>query len=349
MKALLHDAACRLSECLRSLDVNSLSLDTFYRDRYLQEKMGILESSLIRSRMQLVLALGAAPDLSRVVLIDHGGGTGTTGMLAKLAGVGTVVYNDIDPKFLDTARKVGHAIGAESDHYVLGDVDVLMAYLREHRLACDALVSYDVIEHIHDMDRFIATLGSLTERPFTAVMSSGANPFSPRYLHYVLPIQRKLERDWLLRREEIVRELAPEMSPADVARLAAATRKHIRPEIERVVRRFKQSGTLDEAEISETNRYDLYGSNTCNPDTGWWAEHLMNPWRLKRKLEAQGFDVRVRNGLYGRPSRPVKRLGAILANGLVRALGPAGIAVAAYYTLWARKPATVHAGRKGAS
>lgn len=339
LKQTVKAAAQLMKTRLQALDVKALPLDEFYRDRYLREKLEILESSLIRSKGQLRLALAGAADLSGVVMIDHGGGTGTTGMLAKLAGVGTVVYNDIDAKMLATARAVGKAIGAESDHYVLGGMDVLMAYLKERDMECDALVSYDVIEHIHDMDGFIAGLGRMTAGPFTAVMSSGASMFSPRYVRYVLPVQRRAEAVWVRRREEIVRELAPDLPAEDVARLAHATRKHIRPEIERFLRRYRETGAMACMELSETNRYDPYGTNTCDPDTGWWAEHLMNPWRLKRKLSAEGFNTRVMNGAYGRPSKFAKRVGARFANVLVRGLGPFGIVVAAYYTLWARRAA----------
>lgn len=337
LTSMIRNGSKKLDERIRSLEIAKLPLDPFYRDRYLQEKIEILESSLIRSRSQLAMALADVDDPARCVLIDHGGGTGTTGMLAKLSGVGTVIYNDIDVKFLETARIVGLAVGAVSDHYVAGDVDVLELYLASQGLIPDALISYDVIEHIQNMDAFFEKLGRLTRGAFTAVMSSGANMFSPRYLRSVLPVQRRAEIEWRNRRAAIIRELVPDMTAEDIVRLARSTRKHIRPEIERAVSRFRSIGVLDDSQLAPTNRYDPYGTNTCNPDTGWWAEHLMNPWQLRARLAAQGFEVRVLNGRYGRPASLGKRIGARVVNLMIGLLGPVGITMAAYYTLWARR------------
>lgn len=340
----LRKALRTLEERLRILDVSALPLDPFYRDRYLQEKLDILESATIRARSQLRMALCDSVDLSRAVLVDHGGGTGATGMLAKLAGVGTVIYNDIAPKMLDTARQVGLAVGAACDHYVLGDFDVLLSYLRERDISCDALISYDVIEHIYDMEHFIAGLSGLSRGgAFVVVMSSGANKYSPRYLRSVFPIQKRAEKEWFALRKQMIQELAPGLSGSEVVRLAEATRYCTRPAIERAVRRYQETGVIECDGLSLVNRTDPYGTNTCHPETGWWAEHLMNPWYLKGCLQAAGFEACVKNGLYGRPTGRAKRVGAKIINVVVKLMGPPGIALAAYYTLWAHRtvpPAT---------
>ncbi len=331
----LRRAAAELKERLEKLDVAALPADAEYLRLYLEPKFRALDSALIRSRHQLSLAMDRSSDPSRLVMIDHGGGVGLTGLLAKLAGVGQVIYNDIDPKMLEMARALARAAGREADRYVLGDLDDLSRELRANRVVCGALVSYDVIEHIRDMELFFRWLGELPAPDLSVVLSSGANMFNPRYLAHVLPVQRTAEAKWRARREEIVRDLAPDLPERDVVRLARATRRCTQAEIATVIRGFRETGRISLDSVSPINRWDPWGSNTVHPDTGWWAEHLMNPWRLRRLLEQQGFRTRVMMGRYGRPPGWWKRLAASAVNAVLAVAGPVGIVVAAYYTLWA--------------
>ncbi len=334
---LLERSSESVQSRLRALDVDALPIDAFYRGRYLKDKLSYLESAAIRAVAQLRMALNDLPDLGEMVLVDHGGGTGMTGMLAKLAGVGTVIYNDIDSKMLDTAQCVAVATGAPSDHYVLGGFDALTAYLGEMGVRCTTLVSYDVIEHVYDMDEFIAALGRLPGARHAVLMSSGANLFSPRCLLSTIPIQRRAERESKTMCRGIVRELAPDVSADEGDRLAAATRGCIRAGIEQIVRHCRETGSIRRNVLSGVNRFDPYGTNTCHPETGWWAEHFMNPWYLRRRLAEEEFEAVVEMGRYGRPTGVAKRAGAQAINSLIRLAGPAGIVLAAYYTLRARR------------
>lgn len=320
---------------LGHLDIGRLRGNPAYVKEYLQHKLEIFESSIARSVSQLTLAL-SGQDPSDVVLIDHGGGLGFTGLLAKLAGA-RVVYNDIDASFLELAREIAGEMDATADLYVLGDWPSLMERLEQERVHPTALISYDVIEHIADMEAFVDRLRETPWRPFSVVMSSGANMFSPRYLAYVIPIQLRKEREWRKRRRAIAQAAAPDLPEAVLDTIAARSRKFQRSEIESALRKLQASGRWSDEDLSETNRFDPYGTNTVNPDTGWWAEHLMHPWRLRELLAAAGFATEIRLGLYGRPRSRWKARIASMANWAVERLGAPGITIAAYYTLVGRR------------
>jgi len=54
-------------------------------------------------------------------------------------------------------------------------------FLRVAKEACgESLMSYDVLEHIYDVEGFLTNAGELTDGPLTLFMSSEANIYNPR-------------------------------------------------------------------------------------------------------------------------------------------------------------------------
>lgn len=327
LAAATNAAASRVHEKLTRSGIHGPRMDEHYRKSYYEPAMRTLTSKLQNCAHHVMGALAhsrSAP--SRLCFIDHGGGLGLIGLLAKELGVGRVVYNDIDLKFLEAAQGIARAAGAESDQYIAGDIESLVTALGDD--VVDALASYDVLEHIYDLDVFLARLCGAPCRPKTLFMSSGANMFSPRYLRSVFPIQRKLERSYRSRRAAIIRDRAPHLTELQVALLAKATRKLVRREVEAVVDGYLRNGQVAVPRKTGANRYDPYGTNTVDPDSGWWAEHLLNPWHLTRHLMRHGYTARIRAGYFGRK-------GAFL-NPVISAVGaPLALPVAAFYTVQA--------------
>lgn len=66
-------AARELARRLRGLNPAELPLDALYRDRFLREKMDMLDSSLIRSQSRLAMALDGRRDGDRCILVNHSG------------------------------------------------------------------------------------------------------------------------------------------------------------------------------------------------------------------------------------------------------------------------------------
>ena len=113
----------------------------------------------------LLLALDSDADrLEDVVLVDYGGGSGLQSSLARAAGVGTVIYTDIYDVACHDARVLGRAIGHEADEYLLGDQADVLAMCRKRSPEVTAVTSYDVIEHVYDVDSFFADLPRFSKR-----------------------------------------------------------------------------------------------------------------------------------------------------------------------------------------
>ena len=71
------------------------------------------------------------------------------------------------------------------DHIVCGDVDGLVAYLKDNSIHINAITSYDVLEHIYDVESHFKKLGSHTRDRFRIVYASGANIENPLYVRFV--------------------------------------------------------------------------------------------------------------------------------------------------------------------
>ncbi len=142
-------------------------------------------------------------------------------MLARQLGVGTVVYNDIDPGMCEQAKRIGCDTGLQADHYLCGDIDALAEYLEARHIRADAITSYDVLEHIYDIDHFLNRLHSICNRDAVVMLCSGANMFWYPFSKHAAKMQREAETvglevygvgAFLKERVNIIRELAPGLS-----------------------------------------------------------------------------------------------------------------------------------------
>jgi hypothetical protein len=229
-----------------------------------------------------------------MVLVEYGGGRGLHSLLARQLGVGTVVYNDIDHDKCELAKGIAGELGLQADHYVCGDIDALVQLLEVHQIEADAITSYDVLEHIYDIDHFLERLHSICNRDAVMMLCSGANMFWYPFAKHAAEMQKKVETvgleehgvpAFLKERTNIVRGLAPGLSEEEVQRLGIHTRGLVSRDIAQVVDRYLQDGLVAMAIGHPTN--------TCNPHSGSWAERSMNPYYLAEELSFTGFDSTV--------------------------------------------------------
>jgi len=317
--------AARVYEKLTSAGVYGPRMDEYYRKRFYELHLNGLASKLRNCAYHVIWAVaGSQRPLNEVSLIDHGGGLGLIGLLAKELGVGRVIYNDIDPKFLEAAQGIARTANAEADQYIVGDADDLVETLGDNDI--DALVSYDVLEHIYDIDDFFAKLCSAPCCPKVLFMSSGANMFNPRYVRQVIRIQRGRELLNCCTRIAIIRDCAPTLREEQIVLLCKKTRMLVRNEIECMVERYLENNKVGLPQKTGANAYDPFRTNTVDPETGWWAEHLLNPFYLSSQLRKYGFTAKIKPGFYG-------GRGAFL-NPVIRFAGGAmALPIAAFYTV----------------
>lgn len=345
--AQVQSAARRLYDKLAQLDIDSLDISE-YNKWYFGELVGDLTEALQLRAYLLALAVTGATELGDLVLVDHGGGSGLLSLLAREAGIGTIIYNDIYDVSCRDAAVIGKSIGNPADHYAHGDIDDVVNFLDRAALKCDIIASYDVIEHVYDLDSFFATVARLPSRALTVVMASGANASNPRTRGRLQKFQIGVEyrdrpqvwghkeRDALKSyfgiRRDIVREQFERRGHQpginEVDELARRTRGRIEPTIRFCVDEYLASGELPQPLEHPTN--------TCDPYTGNWAEHLVDPRRLTQVLAAGGMKAQVLPGYYAfKPGWP-RRVVTLPLNAVITLLGGRALPVAPYYVVFAQ-------------
>jgi len=342
----INTAAGRLHDRLRVLDVEELDISDQNRG-YLRNHLENIRFTLQTYSYLLSWSVArSGVSYDEFVFIDYGGGCGILSLLAKELGLGTVIYCDIYEPSCRDARVLGQILADEANYYVHGDIDELKGFLRANSIACDAIASYDVIEHIYDIESFLVKLSDLSEGPFNVVMSSSANAHNPKRRRSLMKFQTAAEykgrerkswykesyctRPYVEVRKEIISGRAPKLSNPELERLVRATRGLIESDIKQVVDEYIRTG--------EISREPDHPTNTCNPYDGNWAERLMDANHLKEILLKEGLKVDILSGYYGSQNNRPREFAAVLLNYLISLLKEKGLFLARFYTIYARKP-----------
>jgi 2-polyprenyl-3-methyl-5-hydroxy-6-metoxy-1,4-benzoquinol methylase len=337
----INKAASALYKKLKALNRDSIDISD-YNQKYVDNHVRVLERTL--QKYAYVLAWSLASSIPQdCTFIDYGGGSGILSLLAKECGVGTVIYSDIYPVSCRDAKIIGRSLQSEADYYVQGALGDVISFLRDHSLSCDTIASYDVIEHIYDIEGFFT---QISEVPgvVTVVMSSGANKHHPLIRRHIMKKQREVEytdredvwghkkrdctRAYLTVRKEIISSHEG-LTEKEVEQLARVTRGMIESDIHHCVTTYVETGELPEGLDHPTN--------TCDPYTGNWAEHLMDPYHLKDILSEGGFKAEVLPGYYGHYNNRVKKITGNLLNVGIYMLGKYSMSAAPFFTIYGKR------------
>jgi len=319
----LSSAASRLDDRLQRIDPSNLAM-TVYWQRYLKSYQKNLSSSL--TKCVYLLAHLIPPhwqEGSVCALVDYGGGLGFLSLLTQEAGIAHPVYVDLNPEAAEAAQAVAAAVGLGIDKVVVGDETKLLAYMQPGNYESVAIASSNVIEHIYDLDDFFGHLDRLSVPHVRIGMATTVNALNRHIRNRYMRIHLKYELRGrsgkhgrtppaaiLDTRREIVRQVAPGLSPGRVELLALRTRGYRRDHIENAVRDYLSTKTLPPSIGHPTN--------TCWPDTGNWCDRLLDPYEIVATLDRYGFTSCVRTGYYsvkrGGMSRAVKSRPLWLSN-----------------------------------
>lgn len=345
----INSAASRLFDKLKVLNIDTLDISD-YNKVYFGEHLSSLTNSLQKYSYILSWALAKFDSpIDRFVLLDYGGGSGILSLLAKELNIGTVIYNDIYDVSCKDANTIGETIGNKADYYIHGDIDAIINFLKTNSVSCNAIVSYDVIEHIYDIEGFLKKLkklNTLSKEQLIVFMSSGANISNPLIKKSLEKIQFETEykdrekrfgfkeRDsprayFDIRKEIIIShylEFNEKLDEKEIENLAKSTRGMIEPDIKTSIEDYWKTGIYPQKLSHPTN--------TCDPYTGNWCEHLMEPYHLKNILSKAGFKVEILCGYYGRPKNIIKRLILTSLNLTIYLLRRRGIIIAPFFSIY---------------
>ncbi len=131
-------------------------------------------------------------------------------------------------------------------------------------------------------------------------------------------------------REEIVLNYAQNLTKDEVKKLARATRGLIESDIKKCVDEYLKTKQFPQ----ELN----HPTNTCDPYTGNWTEHLMDPYYLRDILSRAGFKVEILSGYCGSPKNVIKRrLFRIFLFLVVYIFKKQGFRIAPFFTIYGKK------------
>lgn len=336
----VNTAAERLFQRLRDFDLSNLDISP-YNKEYFGGLIHHLEATLQYYSYILICSIADSDKKKEdFVFLDYGAGSGMLCLLAKMYGIGHVIYNDIYDVSLNDARVIADALCLSADHYILGDVPETLSYLEQHQLSCDCVSTHDVVEHIYNIEDFFRALPKFSKGPLKVFMLTVANPLNPSVAARLKKIQVRLEttdrepewwhkgRDSLMSyvslRRKIIHDYLESQgkraSQQQITQMAQNTRGLIEKDIKIAVDRFLQTGEILPPPTHPTN--------TCDPLTGNRAENLVDPKVYTRILREGGFVPEARGSYYWRSPSTVKRPVLRIFNWMIARLGYRGLHIA---------------------
>lgn len=343
--AQLDGAALRLEKKLLHADIDNLQVSD-YNKKYLRKYVVKSRQTFQKYVYILLNALdGIDKPPDRVVLIDFGGGSGLLSLLAKEAGVGKVLYNDIFETSCDDVRLLAKTFELGIDDYICGDIPEIRQYLGLHRVKLDVLVSSDVLEHVYDLESFYSSVYQLSSDSLNVVMSTHANPWNPVINRTLMKQQRRVEltdriaewghkerdslKSYLKIRYEMIRKNFPQLTETAAHELAENTRGQKEDDILKTVNDYMRNNVQP---ISPK-----HPTNTCDPTNGNWADRLVAPPVYRTILNKTGFEAQLRSGFYGHPKPVIRRTIARLLDLGIVLLGPQGPRLSSYFLVIGKK------------
>jgi SAM-dependent methyltransferase len=248
-------------------------------------------------------------------ILEVGCGFGWDAVTLSLIGNNHVVASDILPSMIEglteclgTMRRKGKPL----------NVEPLVADICKTDLpseSFDGIFSSQAIEHVHSLEAMFDECHRLLKPGKRLVIANDSNRFNPEcrestfkmwkerdtsWQHTewlkkeIRPVEHKDARPYAAMREDFVRRAAPELNEAVLAKLVAATAGMIGSEIGEATRAYMAGGILPTPPEFSWCR---------NPETGEYAERLLDPFKLVEMLNQRGFQARVGHAFTKFPHR----------------------------------------------
>jgi len=299
-------------EKLHVVDVQSLTIVPYckrYLNHLLQNSRYYL--SIYAEVLEKVKQASNIPVID-MCLLDYGAGNGLLGLFAKFCGFGKVIINDIDEPFLNASKILSSALEIDIHQFILGDLDAVKKEQLSQKI--DALVATDLIEHIYDLDEFVATMASLNLE-LISVFTTGSNPENYFKVRQLMKLQWRDElvggdaddallfgheahESYFKIREKIIYEIAPELDENIILTLAKLTRGKNKKDIINAVKNYQSK--------KELPVLIAHSTNTCHPETGSWTERLLPISTYNSIFQQYQFGLHISAGFYNQHQFGIK-------------------------------------------
>lgn len=334
----------KLKNRIINLNVNELKATPYFKS-YLELYIDDLESVLNRHSFILSKAVSGDTNLNGVSLLDFGGGTGLISLISKLSGIGKVTYLDISDEMTEGAKNLANMLGIKIDEFLTGSYEMLP------ESEYNVIISYDVIEHVYDIEKTLNSLYSKLSKDGIMIMASGANPLNPKVRRKLINNHKQLElsirpkgkkRDcnkaYFYERMNIAKEYSAKvgvkLNKENLEKIALQTRGKIREEIEQLLKSIDNNGIKSITGVPEIKNFEkIFYLNTCDPYTGNWGERLMHPKLLAKELQKYLFSVSIEAGLYHGSHSFIKRYLNLLFNIIIKLIPGFKLWFSPYYII----------------
>lgn len=261
-----------------------------------------------------------------ITLVDYGGGSGFFSILAKQIGIGKVIYIDLNEKSVEAIRIIKQEISQGPDIILQGDSDELLKWCEKESIYPDLLISTDVIEHIYDLSVFFHDMINLSYK-MKMVFTTASTPYNPYVIRRLHRFMKECETgsrekiNYYTKRLNFIRTEFPNLSDTDAKEWALATRGLIYRDIKKAI-------ILNLPPLM-TDKH-----NTCDPETGNWAERILPISAYRDLVNPYGYKVTIKKGFYNtvRPQR-WKSTASVLMNQLIRFTQKAGLFISPFIIL----------------
>ncbi|MBK7433809.1 MAG: methyltransferase domain-containing protein [Chitinophagaceae bacterium] len=325
MASLINEKANELLLKLNGLDLQHCAIDDFGKQYFGDHHLGRRAYFSIASSARIIYDSVAltGKTIPQLCFTDYGAGLGTLYLLAGMLGFKRVIYNDLFPNWSANARIIAEQLQIPVSDYVAGDIGALIDHGKQNGLYFDIIASRNVIEHIYDLRRFYATLyqSQLTGLCYS---TTTANYHNPAMLLKHRIYHRKMEKiQFRKQREEAIRKILPDVKDNILAELVELTRGRAFGDLPDAVRAFLESRPVPPVEF--------LGSNTCDCQTGVWAEHIIRKRDYEDIITKAGFNMSYTPGFWDTHYKYALLNGLTrLFNACIKMLGRSGYRLAPF-------------------
>lgn len=240
------------------------------------------------------------------LIVDFGGGHGFLSLFFKSLGY-RIIYCDINPLSVKTISLIKEIAGFGPDYIVTGSVAELNRFCLDNQLKPDLLIATDLIEHVYDLQNFFRQLQQINPN-FEMIFTTGSNPENPCKCRKLRRYMIQIEAIYFTKRKEFIQANAKHLSETEINDLAKLSRGKI------------YSDMLTDS----TPPDDTF--NTCDPETGNWAERILPLKTYGQFASEAGFRAAFTPGFYNEEHSRLKNL----LNFCIRKSGKFGFKFAPY-------------------
>lgn len=264
-------------------------------------------------------------------LIDIGAGAGLNAVLAVHNGAQIVHAVEYEEERFESARLLVGYLGLE-ERVILHKESILDVELSSDHFA--GAYSFELLEHISDLSKLHHRVNRWLKRGARLYGRTGANGLSIlrtlQFLREYRTIEVRPSSRYYQRRYAFIREHAPNLPERILSKMARNTQGMLFSEVEVATKTCLETGRKPPYNPLRAPR---------DPETREYMERLLNAYRLRRIIDAEGFNTRILRPFYGALTinKPIKKRLAVAIGSILRLTHPLSLAVAPWIEVLSEK------------